>query len=110
MRLGSRCSREPSVWAGPLTPRTRLSKQEETPSEILGPLAQLCTARLLAVDHSAAKPLTVTAELRLRRTFQELMDAKGWDAPDMMMERAQVIVDSPMQWTLFLPLVLKGAS
>ena len=35
-------------------------------------------------------PVTITAELRLRRAFQALMDAKGWSTPDVVMEEEQV--------------------
>jgi hypothetical protein len=35
---------------------------------------------------SGTGPVTVVAELRFRRTFQALMDAKGWDTPDIVME------------------------
>jgi hypothetical protein len=34
-------------------------------------------------------PVTVTAELRFRRTFQAVMDAKGWNAPDIVMESVE---------------------
>ncbi len=37
-------------------------------------------------------PVTVEAELLLRRAFQELMDLKGWDVPDMLMARETVVV------------------
>ncbi len=39
---------------------------------------------------AAGGPLTITAELRFRRTFQAVTDAKGWDDPDILMERVQV--------------------
>ena len=35
-------------------------------------------------------PVTVAAELRFRRTFQAVMDAKGWDSPDIVMEMVEV--------------------
>jgi Cytochrome c554 and c-prime len=35
-------------------------------------------------------PVTVTAELRFRRTFQAVMDAKGWDSPDIVMAMGEV--------------------
>jgi hypothetical protein len=38
----------------------------------------------------AGGPLTVTAELHFRRTFQAVMDAKGWGEADILMERAQI--------------------
>ncbi|MBK8020006.1 MAG: carboxypeptidase regulatory-like domain-containing protein [Chloroflexi bacterium] len=33
-------------------------------------------------------PITVTARLLLRRAFIEVMDLKGWDTPDILMEEA----------------------
>jgi hypothetical protein len=36
-------------------------------------------------------PVTVDAELRFRRAFQEIMEAKGWDQPDIIMEQVQVV-------------------
>jgi hypothetical protein len=39
---------------------------------------------------AAGGPLTVTAELRFRRTFQEVMDTKGWGEGDILMEWAQI--------------------
>ncbi|MGD2205613.1 MAG: hypothetical protein PVH17_02435, partial [Anaerolineae bacterium] len=38
------------------------------------------------------RSVTVTAELRFRRLFQEVMEAKGWDTPDIVMEEAQTMV------------------
>jgi hypothetical protein len=35
-------------------------------------------------------PVTVRAELRLRRAFQDVMDAKGWSAPDVIMEAVNI--------------------
>ena len=49
--------------------------------------------------------VTVTARLRFRRAFQTVMDAKGWDVPDIVMEEAQVTLPRRPWWTLFLPLV-----
>jgi hypothetical protein len=51
--------------------------------------------------------ITVTAELLFRRAFQHLQDVKGWDAPDILMERAQAVLLAPPRWDVFLPLVLK---
>ena len=38
-------------------------------------------------------PVTVQASLRLRRVFQPVMDAKGWDMADIVMEEAEVTLD-----------------
>ncbi len=37
--------------------------------------------------------VTVEAQLLLRRAFIELMDVKGWDTPDMLMEHETVVVE-----------------
>jgi hypothetical protein len=53
--------------------------------------------------------ITVTAELHFRRAFQHLQDVKGWDAPDILMEREDVVLVAPPRWGIFLPLILKEA-
>ena len=50
-------------------------------------------------------PVTVTAELRFRRTFQDVMDAKGWIAPDIVMAEAQIALVAQPYSNLFLPLI-----
>jgi hypothetical protein len=50
-------------------------------------------------------PVTVTAELLFRRLFQEELDARGWDSPDIMMEQEQAVLMTDPWWSLFLPLV-----
>jgi len=45
---------------------------------------------------------TVTAELRMRYLFQEMMDAKGWDNPDIVMKETAVTIQH-----LYLPLVVR---
>jgi len=54
----------------------------------------------------AGGSMTVTAELRFRRAFQEVMDAKGWDTPDIVMEEAQTTLSVQPWWDVFLPLVI----
>ena len=54
-------------------------------------------------------PVTVTAELNFRRAFQDLLDAKGWDVPDILMERAQVVLITPPRWDTFIPLIVRDA-
>jgi hypothetical protein len=56
-----------------------------------------------------AQTITVTAELHFRRAFQHLQEVKGWDAPDILMEKAQVVLIAPPRWGIFLPLILKEA-
>jgi hypothetical protein len=50
---------------------------------------------------------TVSAELRFRRAFQVVMDARGWDNPDIIMEEAQLSLSTTPQQDLYLPLVIK---
>ena len=50
-------------------------------------------------------PVTVTGELRFRRAFQAVMDAKGWDTPDIVMEEVQVTFSARPWWRVYLPLV-----
>jgi len=57
---------------------------------------------------AAGGPVTVTAELRFRRAFQAVMDDKGWDTPDIVMEEAQVTLAVQPWWDLFLPLVMRN--
>lgn len=49
--------------------------------------------------------VTVTAELRFRRVFQDVMDAKGWTSPDIVMAEAQTDVVVQPSWEQFLPLI-----
>jgi hypothetical protein len=55
------------------------------------------------------RTITVTAELHFRRAFQDLLDVKGWDVPDILMENAHVVLVGPPRWGTFLPLILRGA-
>ena len=52
--------------------------------------------------------ITVTAELRFRRAFQDVLDVKGWDTPDIVMERETVTMAVTPVRRLYLPLVLLG--
>ena len=47
-------------------------------------------------------PITVTAELRFRRLYQDLMINKGWSTPDIMMQEKTEL----WQW-LYLPIVCR---
>jgi hypothetical protein len=40
----------------------------------------------------AGGAVTVTAELRFRRTFQAVMETKGWNEPDIVMEQAYTTI------------------
>ena len=54
---------------------------------------------------SSGGPITITAELRFRRTFQAVIDAKGWDTPDVVMEETLVVLTALDSHRLYLPLV-----
>jgi hypothetical protein len=56
---------------------------------------------------AAGGPITVTVDLRFRRAFQEVMDSRGWDSPDVMMERAVASVSLRPWWGAYLPCVLR---
>lgn len=58
---------------------------------------------------AAGGPVTVTAQLRFRRIFQAVIDAKGWDTPDIVMEETQVELSTEPWWNVFLPLVWKNS-
>lgn len=64
--------------------------------------ADVSTYTFAAPDGGVVK---VAAELRFRRAFQPLMDAKGWDAPDILMEAARAEVDVAPRWRSHLPWV-----
>jgi hypothetical protein len=49
--------------------------------------------------------VTVTAELRFRRVYQEVADARGWDMPDIVMEKEQAALTAAPWWAAYLPLV-----
>ena len=51
--------------------------------------------------------ITITSELRFRRLFQDVMDAKGWQAPDVIMERVTRTINIEPWWTCYLPLVME---
>ena len=59
---------------------------------------------------AAGGPVTVTAQLRFRRLFRAVMDAKGWDTPDVVMEEAQAALSTEPWVDIFLPLVWKEAT
>ncbi len=50
-------------------------------------------------------PLTVTARLLFRRAFQDVMDVKGWDVPDILMEEAHVALSTEPWWRAYLPVI-----
>ncbi len=54
------------------------------------------------------QPVTVTAALRLRRAPWALMDAKGWSAPDIVMETVTATATAAPWLQIHLPLVTGG--
>lgn len=53
--------------------------------------------------------VTVTAELRFRRVFQEVIDARGWDKEDIVIEQEQIVLGTEAYQKVMLPLVLHNA-
>jgi hypothetical protein len=61
------------------------------------------------VSPGAGGPVTIQVELRFRRLFQSLMEAKDWDTPDIIMEDAQLDLSTePWRWDILLPLIWSG--
>jgi hypothetical protein len=46
----------------------------------------------LARHNLETSKVPITVNLLFRRAFKELMDQKGWDAPDILMEQPAAIV------------------
>lgn len=63
------------------------------------------TSTYILASPSAGGAITITAELRFRRAFQEVMDVKGWGAPDILMEEAHVSLATGAVWNVYLPIV-----
>jgi hypothetical protein len=53
--------------------------------------------------------VTITAELCFRRTFQAVMDARGWNSSDIMMEEIHITHHVQPWWRVFLPVVVRDA-
>jgi hypothetical protein len=51
--------------------------------------------------------VTVTAALRFRRAFQAVMDDRGWDTPDIVMEEVHITLKKRFWWRVFLPTVIR---
>jgi nitrate/TMAO reductase-like tetraheme cytochrome c subunit len=47
--------------------------------------------------------INVTVELRFRRLFQDLLDDKGWQTPDVIMEQDHMTVEIDPWWNYYLP-------
>jgi hypothetical protein len=54
----------------------------------------------------ASNPLTVTAQLRFRRSFQAEMDLRGWQTADILMEQDTLTLPTPTWRDLYLPLLI----
>jgi hypothetical protein len=52
-------------------------------------------------------PVTVGAELRFRRAFQAVMDRRGWETPDVVMEEREAMLVTKPALMLFLPVVYR---
>jgi hypothetical protein len=70
------------------------------------PALESDTSRYTFATPVAGGPVTITAELRFRRAFQAVMDAKGWSTPDVVMEETQIQLSTAPRWDFFLPLLL----
>jgi hypothetical protein len=55
----------------------------------------------------AGGQVTITAELRFRRAPWAILEAKGWDRPDIVMEESRVTAAVKPYWHLFLPHVAR---
>jgi hypothetical protein len=56
---------------------------------------------------SSGDTITVTVELLFRRAFQDVLDARGWDSPDITMETETLSVSLGSWWGVYLPAVLR---
>jgi hypothetical protein len=52
--------------------------------------------------------VTVTVTLLFRRAYKQLMDWKGWDVPDIVMEQQALTLDT-RTWRMHLPFVRQGS-
>jgi hypothetical protein len=52
-------------------------------------------------------PISITAQLRFRRVFQGVLDAKGWNSPDIIMEEDEITLTTLSSQRLYLPLIMK---
>jgi hypothetical protein len=59
------------------------------------------------VTPDAGGPVVITAELRFRRAPWSILETKGWDRPDIVMEESQVTLSVKPYWRQFLPLVVQ---
>jgi hypothetical protein len=64
------------------------------------------TSRYAFTSPGGSGPVTIRVELRFRRLFQDLMDAKGWHTPDILMEHAETTLSLQTSWDVFLPLIV----
>ena len=58
----------------------------------------------------AGTAVTVDVELVFRRLYQDLMEAKDWDTPDILMEQAQVQLETARwRWEILIVFPWGGA-
>lgn len=70
------------------------------------PALQCDTSSYLFAAPHATGSLTVTAQLRFRRAYQNTLDARGWDTPDILMEERTFTTQSQTWRDLYLPLLI----
>jgi hypothetical protein len=56
---------------------------------------------------AAGSPVTITVELCFRRAFQAVMDARGWNTSDIVMEEIYTTLHVQPWWRVFLPVVVR---
>ena len=56
---------------------------------------------------SAAGTATISVQLRFRRAFEDLLDVKGWDSPDIIMEEESLSLVTSEGYSIELLLLLK---
>ncbi len=81
-------------------------KQARIASDNRIPALGVDTSTYAFAAPTPAATATVTAELRFRRAPQAVMEAKGWDTPDILMERERAVVAVESRWHAYLPLLL----
>jgi len=58
----------------------------------------------------AGAPITVTVTLIFRRAFKSLMEQKGWQTPDIIMEEETLSLTATPVYRIYLPLVVRNVS
>jgi len=63
------------------------------------------TSAYVFIVSPGEEAVTLDIALRFRRTFQDEMDARGWEEPDILMAQISKTMITSRNWQLFLPLV-----